>query len=39
MFIYGNLPTIYVPAESVELYKGADYWSSWKNKIQAIPGD
>lgn len=39
MFTYGNLPTIYVPAESVDLYKGADYWSSWKNKIQAIPGD
>lgn len=29
--------TIYVPAASVEAYKTAPYWSTYKNRIQAIP--
>lgn len=28
---------IYVPAESVDAYKAATNWSSYKSKIQAIP--
>ena len=28
---------IYVPAESVEAYKTASYWSTYASKIQAIP--
>ena len=28
---------IYVPAESVEAYKSAEYWSDYANIIQAIP--
>ena len=31
------LTTIYVPAESVDTYKGASGWSSHASKIQAIP--
>lgn len=29
--------TIYVPAESVEAYKTANYWTKWASRIQAIP--
>ncbi len=29
--------TIYVPAASVEAYKSAQYWSTYANRIQAIP--
>ena len=29
--------TIYVPAESVEAYKAAEYWSAFAESIQAIP--
>lgn len=32
-----SLQAIYVPAESVEAYKTAQYWSSWASYIQAIP--
>ena len=28
---------IYVPAESVNAYKGAQYWSHYADRIQAIP--
>ena len=28
---------IYVPAESVEAYKSAEYWSDYADRIQAIP--
>jgi len=28
---------IYVPSESVEVYKAADNWSSLSSRIQAIP--
>lgn len=28
---------IYVPAESVDTYKAASRWSSYRNRIQAIP--
>ena len=31
------LPTIYVPAESVDAYKSASGWSYYANQIQAIP--
>ena len=37
---FTNVPTscsIYVPAESVDLYKSAQYWSSRADYIQAIP--
>ena len=37
MFNYGRQPAIYVPAESIEAYKAAEYWSSYKNYIRAIP--
>lgn len=30
-----NCP-IYVPAESVSVYKGAQYWDNYRNRIQAI---
>lgn len=33
------LPTIYVPAESVDAYKSASGWSYYANQIQAIPSD
>jgi len=33
---YGNFK-IYVPAESVEAYKAATIWSTYANKIEAIP--
>ena len=36
VFINGNVPTIYVPAESVDTYKAASVWSNWADKIQAI---
>ena len=32
-----SLSRIYVPAESVEAYKAASGWSTYANKIQAIP--
>ena len=32
----GSFP-IYVPAESVEAYKSAQYWSDYADRIQAIP--
>lgn len=32
----GTLPTIYVPAESVEAYKGATNWSAYADYIEAI---
>lgn len=32
-----NLEAIYVPAESVDAYKEAQYWSALADKIQAIP--
>jgi len=28
---------IYVPSESVSAYKSAQFWSNWKDVIQAIP--
>lgn len=31
------LTNIYVPAESVDAYKSANNWSTWANKITAIP--
>lgn len=34
-----NLEAIYVPAESVEAYKSAQYWSDYADKIQAIDMD
>ena len=30
---------IYVPAESVELYKTKQYWKNYSSRIQALPGD
>lgn len=30
---------IYVPAESVDAYKSAQYWSDYADRIQPIPGD
>lgn len=30
---------IYVPAESVDAYKAATYWSEYASKIQAIPSE
>lgn len=33
-----NCP-IYVPAESVDAYKSAEYWSDYADRIQPIPGD
>ena len=35
-FTSANL-VIYVPAESVEAYKTASYWSNYASRIQAIP--
>jgi hypothetical protein len=32
-----RVTTIYVPADSVELYKNAEGWSSLADKIVAIP--
>lgn len=32
-----NNAPIYVPAESVEAYKTAEYWSEYADRIQAIP--
>ena len=32
-----NLEAIYVPANSVDAYKQAEYWSALADKIQAIP--
>lgn len=32
-----NQCPIYVPAESLEAYKTADYWSEYADRIQAIP--
>lgn len=35
-FVYNNC-IIYVPAESVDVYKSASVWSVYANRIQAIP--
>lgn len=32
-----NNAPIYVPAESVDAYKAATYWSTYADRIQAIP--
>ena len=32
-----TVTAVYVPAQSVNLYKAADNWSSYEDKIQAIP--
>ena len=37
MFFETNNAPIYVPAESVEAYKSAQYWSDYADRIQAIP--
>ena len=37
MFSETNDAPIYVPAESVEAYKTAQYWSDYADRIQAIP--
>lgn len=37
MFEGTNDCPIYVPAESVEAYKSAEYWSDYADRIQAIP--
>jgi hypothetical protein len=37
MFYETNNCPIYVPAESVEAYKSAEFWSDYSNRIQAIP--
>lgn len=34
-----NALAIYVPAASVDTYKTASNWSTWANKIQAIPSN
>ena len=34
-----NLQAIYVPAESVDTYKAASGWSTYADRIQAIPED
>lgn len=34
---YGSSCPIYVPAESVEAYRAAEYWSEYADRIQAIP--
>ena len=36
MLNYSNNCIIYVPSESVEAYKAAEGWSSYKSRIQAI---
>lgn len=38
MFEGTNNCPIYVPSESVELYKTAENWKNYANRIQAIPG-
>lgn len=38
-FSNGKLQTIYVPAESVDAYKTATNWSSYADRIQAIPAE
>ena len=37
MFYRTNNCPIYVPAESVEAYKSAQFWSAYADRIQAIP--
>ena len=37
MFYYTQQAPIYVPEESVEAYKSAQYWSDYTDRIQAIP--
>ena len=40
--VFGNTSSnlvIYVPAESVDAYKAATKWSTYADKIQAIPSD
>ena len=36
---FSKINKIYVPSDSVDLYKAAQYWSSYASKIQAIPND
>ena len=36
LYLTNDCP-IYVPAESVDAYKTADYWSNYADRIQAIP--
>jgi len=36
-FVLTNECPIYVPAESVDAYKAATYWSDYASRIQAIP--
>ena len=37
MFVATNNCPIYVPAESVDAYKSAEYWSDYADRIQVIP--
>ena len=37
MFDNTNNAPIYVPARSVEIYQTEEYWSSYADRIQAIP--
>lgn len=37
MFVNSTNCPIYVPSESVEAYKTAQYWSTYASRIQAIP--
>ena len=36
---YGSTCPIYVPEESVNAYKSASGWSTYKSRIQAIPNN
>lgn len=36
MFTGTNIQSIFVPAESVDAYKSAEYWSEYADRIQAI---
>ena len=38
MFYNTNNCPIYVPEESVEAYKSAQYWNQYANRIRALPG-
>lgn len=39
MFYSNNEYPIYVPSESVDAYKAAEYWSDYASRIQAIPSE
>ena len=39
MFYNTNACPIYVPATSISAYKSAEYWSSYADRIQALPID